>query len=548
MNKWISKIRISNYLGIKELDLSPEKINILKGKTGSGKSSLLDAIEKAYSNKDRRPESITTGETEAMILIEQTDGLTIDRKKRPLKSDSLTLKQDGKKIKSTETQIRKLLNGDIFRPLEWAKRSTKEQTDSILKMIEINFTEDDIEGWFGEKPQDGSIIYNQHILQLLKDIENYYFNIRTGKSREIRFNNDSIIKIRASLPDNYDGNDWKDVDLDSFYTKLNDARKNNLKINNAADFIDSIQQKIDSVTLKINSEKEKVDGKYSIKLDAKKKFKDAMQLDAKNIDEELDNRDNVLNLQLSEAEKNYKTILEKAKNEFESIQVNLKNKAIEDKNIWQKDLVGLREKISSVDLEIQEINNNIETANEVLEEREKLEKKELVKKLETQKELVKNPLCDVETINNELNEVKTMQTFVREWEREQRTKDSIVDYEKEVEDLTKQLEIARELPFKLLKQADIGIKNISLSSEGELLVFERPIGNMSKGEMNNFSLDVAREQAGDLKLICLDGFHDLDTEMQNKLMITMKTDDFQYFLTVTDTGEFRIEHKLGDGE
>jgi recombinational DNA repair ATPase RecF len=71
---------------------------------------------------------------------------------------------------------------------------------------------------------------------------------------------------------------------------------------------------------------------------------------------------------------------------------------------------------------------------------------------------------------------------------------------------------------------------------------------MSKGEMNNFSLDVAREQAGDLKLICLDGFHDLDTEMQNKLMITMKTDDFQYFLTVTDTGEFRIEHKLGDGE
>ena len=86
----ISKIIIKNYLGVEEVEFVPgKKINIIKGEKGSGKTSIIDAIEKAYTNNDRRPVGIKKGEDEATIYIEQDDGFTIDRRMRNNKSDYL---------------------------------------------------------------------------------------------------------------------------------------------------------------------------------------------------------------------------------------------------------------------------------------------------------------------------------------------------------------------------------------------------------------------------------------------------------------------------
>lgn len=54
----IKLIRFNNYLGIDELNLEASKINIFKGPNGKGKTSLIEGIEKTFTNKNRRTEVI----------------------------------------------------------------------------------------------------------------------------------------------------------------------------------------------------------------------------------------------------------------------------------------------------------------------------------------------------------------------------------------------------------------------------------------------------------------------------------------------------------
>lgn len=55
---------------------------------------------------------------------------------------------------------------------------------------------------------------------------------------------------------------------------------------------------------------------------------------------------------------------------------------------------------------------------------------------------------------------------------------------------------------------------------------------------------IAKAQAGELKVICLDKFESLNPKVQTKLLEEMSNDEYQYFVTSTMSDEFEIE-KIG---
>jgi len=86
----IRAIKINNFLGIDELNWNPgEGVNILEGPKGSGKSSVIEAIEKAFSNNNRRTELIRHGNGEAMLYVDTDDELEIDRPIRAYRANYL---------------------------------------------------------------------------------------------------------------------------------------------------------------------------------------------------------------------------------------------------------------------------------------------------------------------------------------------------------------------------------------------------------------------------------------------------------------------------
>ncbi|MEW9107132.1 AAA family ATPase [Paenibacillus sp.] len=243
----IKKIEFKEWLGIKELAFEPGKFNLVTGDSGTGKTSIVEGIEKTFTNKNRRTEVIRHGEDEAELFIELDDGLQAVRKIRAEKSDYLKVKHDSKAVASTEAFLRKLINGDIFRPVEFMSKSIKEQTEIILNMLQIEWTIDDIKNWFGEVPEAD---YQMHILQILKQIEGVYYAERESINREINLLRANIEGIKRDLPLHYDGEEWRGVNLQELYKKLSDAEESNKRLLEAKALIDGLSLRIEDIKLR----------------------------------------------------------------------------------------------------------------------------------------------------------------------------------------------------------------------------------------------------------------------------------------------------------
>ena len=80
-----TKITIKNLFGIRETTLDGKSVEI-SGPKGSGKTSVLDAIRYALTNRSDRDYIVHQGADEGEIIIETNTGLSIDRKALPAKS------------------------------------------------------------------------------------------------------------------------------------------------------------------------------------------------------------------------------------------------------------------------------------------------------------------------------------------------------------------------------------------------------------------------------------------------------------------------------
>ena len=65
----ITKIKIKNLFGIREYEADGSSLE-LSGKNGTGKSSVLDAIKYALTNKSDRDYIVHKGENEGEIIVE----------------------------------------------------------------------------------------------------------------------------------------------------------------------------------------------------------------------------------------------------------------------------------------------------------------------------------------------------------------------------------------------------------------------------------------------------------------------------------------------
>lgn len=88
----VSKIIIKNLFGITEQELDSRSVELI-GENGTGKTSVIDAIKYALTNKSDRDYIVRNGETEGEIIIETDTGLSINRKSRTTQTDYKSVKQ-----------------------------------------------------------------------------------------------------------------------------------------------------------------------------------------------------------------------------------------------------------------------------------------------------------------------------------------------------------------------------------------------------------------------------------------------------------------------
>ncbi|MFB9330064.1 AAA family ATPase [Paenibacillus aurantiacus] len=531
----IKRIEIKNWLGIKELLFSPGKINVVSGDSGAGKTSLVEALEKVFTNKNRRTEVIRHGTGEAELFVELDDGLQTTRKVRSEKTDYLKIKHDSKAVANTEAFLKKLINGEIFRPIEFVQKSLKEQTEIILNMLAIDWTVEDIKSWFGEVPEAD---YQAHILQILKQIESLYYFERESINREINILRANIEGIKRDLPPNYDGAEWRDVNLQSLYRKLSEAEESNKRLKEAQAVIDSLSIRIEDIKQRSANAAEAKRLEYNRQRDllagTVKRLEDRIadeQIKINDVDIRISSEQTRLDAELQQA-------IERLKLQYQTKKQLVKDEIQQEAEQARAFIAEYREQAAEKKTALANIGELEQKdlakiadheASQIALERQKSGNAEAV--------LAETVWTDTEPLATAAQTAAEMKEYLREWERmNEIIKEKLAPKEARSADLTEKIQKARELPKELLKTAALPVDGLSVDAQGRIRINDTLIDGLSEGEALDFAFKLAKAQAGQLKVICVDGWQNLGSK-QREIIEAAKQDDYQYFVLETVDGK-----------
>lgn len=391
----LTKIKIRNLFGIKEYEADGKSVE-LSGKNGTGKTSVIDAIRLALTNKSERDYIVRNGETEGEILIETDNGLKIHRKPRTQQTDYKSVKRNGAEIASPETFLKDIFTPLQLNPVEFMQMDKKHQNGLILDMIEYDWSLQTIKDWFGELVPD--IDYEQNILQVLSDIQSekgHYFQTRQDINRDIRNKKAIVEEIGQEIPEGYQADKWEKTSLSEIYTKIERIRKENETIEKAKRLIENRNNKVRS----FEAEKE-------ISLSA--------------LDREFNSRGNQIDKDIESLKSQIKT-LETEKN-------GLAEKKIDKLSVIENEY---KANIAKYDAEVEEY------------------KGYAVKELE-----------DFSDLQEEASNTEKMKSHINEYRRMTSLQNFIDDLQKSSEVLTKKIEKARYLPGEILETATIPVKGL----------------------------------------------------------------------------------------
>lgn len=239
-----TKIKIRNLFGITETELDGRSVE-LTGSNGVGKTSVIDALRYALTNKSDRSIIVKQGEKEGEILIETDTGLSIDRKKRTEQSDYKSVKENGREIMSPESFLKQLFTPLQLDPVAFTLMDEKSKNRAILDLIEFDWDLNFINEKFGEIPS--WVNYEQNILEVLSDMQSEngeWFKERQNVNRDIRNKQAFIADIAKDIPDNYQAEKWEAYDLGAAYKKLEKMKELNSRIERAKLFRSSYDSKL----------------------------------------------------------------------------------------------------------------------------------------------------------------------------------------------------------------------------------------------------------------------------------------------------------------
>lgn len=473
----ISKLKIENLYGIEQLELDGKSVE-LTGSNGVGKSSVLDAIRLALTNNSKRKYIVKNGEKEGIVFVKLDNGITIDRKKRVDKSDYKSIKDDnGNEISSPETFLKDIFTPLQLEPVEFLSMSEQEQNRILLNLIEFNKDKKEfIQEKFGEIPN--WVNYDNSILEILNQIQSKE-GMYYQNREEINRNARNGLAIIQDIA--------KDIPENYEYNKWKNY---------------TLSDKYEELN-KDKSFNEKIDKSIAYKEDYANKIK-----------------------QIETVENN--TLLQ-----IEADKTTEKNKITAE-------ILGLKSRIELLQKELENVDMKYENVISETKSQTIAEKAKLDENIRVANEWASKEKKNTEELENELKIAEEMKGHLNEYDRMKDMQEKVDTLQKESQDLTDKIELARQLPGKILKEAKLPVENLSVEN-GIPLVNGLPIGNLSEGEKLQLCVDVTLSNNNNLKLILIDGTEKLSEENRKKLYEICKEKGLTVIATrTTDNPELSI--------
>lgn len=448
----ITKIMIDSLFGVHHLELDGRPVE-LRGKKGTGKTSVIDSIKYGLTNRSERPYIVNDGANEGEIFIRMDSGADISRKKRPdATSDYLSVKDGGKAVSAPQSFLNEVFMPLQLNPIEFASWDTKQQNRAILSLIHFDWDMTWIQEQFGEIPS--GVDYSQHILTVLEEIQSKkgdYWKRREAANREEYYKRQTIEDMARKFPQGYDVEYWSAYDIRSRSAELQRIQQENSRIARAKAFYDDYRNKIRG-------------------FEAERDIGIAAEIAASN---------------------NERTSLERT-------------------------IERLNAEIKAAETALAGLEDSLEMKKELLESQFREKVAQLDSDIKVAEEYKDRTPIDCAAMQEELDRALAMKEYISEYRSMMQMEADRKHLIAESEALTEKIELARRLPGIVLESCEIPIKGLTVV-DGEPRIKGRPIANLSSGEKIDLCVDITLAQTGKLDLILLDGAEALDDASREEL-------------------------------
>lgn len=193
----VSRVKISNILGVEDLELTPGKFTAIVGRNGSGKTSTLEAI-KAALRGGHDATLLRNGADQGEVVLVLDDGTQIGKRITPKASTAVFVGADGKRASKPAESIRELIDALSVNPIEFLAVPRKQQISALLEAMPMKADLDRLASISG-MTLDASLA-DLHALEVIDRVHRDLYDERTGTNRAHKEKVATINQLSAAIP------------------------------------------------------------------------------------------------------------------------------------------------------------------------------------------------------------------------------------------------------------------------------------------------------------------------------------------------------------
>lgn len=204
----IAHLKISNILGISELEFDAGQFNEISGRNGQGKTSVLEAI-KSVVQGGHDATLLRNGADKGEVVLVLDDNTEIRKRITP-KSSPVDVVKDGAKVSRPADAIKALIDSLSVNPVEFLTARKQDRVKVLLEAMPIQVDAEKLTAISGVPVKATEGVHGLHVIELVRK---QVYDDRTGTNRAVKEKDATINQLRLAMPDAPAGVDGSEDEL-----------------------------------------------------------------------------------------------------------------------------------------------------------------------------------------------------------------------------------------------------------------------------------------------------------------------------------------------
>jgi hypothetical protein len=198
----ILELRITDFLGIRDLELKAGKLNTARGGNGAGKTSLMEAINTGITGH-LPSEPVRIGSDKSSIYIKLED-VTIQRR---ITGRTSTLKVTGPdgEVSRPQAFLDKLYAASQLNPISVVFAKPADRKKMLLSAMNLQIPDEMLTKWLGDFAFDEAVaeIITEDALESLEGLRKHYYDLRTAANGTKTTKERALADVVSRIPVGY---------------------------------------------------------------------------------------------------------------------------------------------------------------------------------------------------------------------------------------------------------------------------------------------------------------------------------------------------------